>query len=176
MRCGLVVEHYAANALLWKDGSSMSLWGVQLVIGKLVTDEEFRLRFETRAHESLAKLCEQGIDLNDIEVAAFLETDPQLWSAMAKQVDRRLRPNRASRLARTTEARPHRAFTERERYVLRGIFEGRTNKRIAADIGVSEGAVKATLQHLFRKTQVRTRAQLVRMVIEGSLGPAQTSR
>jgi DNA-binding NarL/FixJ family response regulator len=61
-----------------------------------------------------------------------------------------------------------RALTERERHVLRGIFEGLTNKQIATDIGVSEGAVKATLQHLFRKTQVRTRAQLVRIVVEGS--------
>jgi FixJ family two-component response regulator len=70
-----------------------------------------------------AKLCEQGIDLNDMEVAAFLETDHLRWT---------------------------------------------DHKQIATDIGVSEGAVKATLQHLFRKTHVRTRAQLVRIVIEGS--------
>lgn len=153
----------------------MSQWGVQLVIGRLVADDEFRQRFEVRAHESLAKLCEQGIDLNDVEVAAFLETDPHLWSAMATQIDRRLRPSCASKASRTTP-RPHPAFTDRERHVLRGIFGGRTNKQIAADIGVSEGAVKATLQHLFRKTHVRTRAQLVRIVIEGPLGAGQTGR
>ena len=154
----------------------MSQWGVQLVIGKLVADEEFRDHFELRAHESLAKLCEQGIDLNDVEVAAFLETDPQLWSTMARQIDRRLRPGHASRVSRTAAQRPHRGFTDRERHVLRGIFEGRTNKQIASDIGVSEGAVKGTLQHLFRKTRVRTRAQLVRVVIEGPLSAGQTER
>ena len=143
----------------------MSLWGVQLVIGKLVTDEEFRRRFESRAHESLATLCEEGIDLNDIEVAALLETDTRIWSTMANQIDGRLRPSHVSKASRTAQ-QPRRTFTERERHVLRGIFEGQTNKQIAADIGVSESAVKATLQHLFRKARVRTRAQLVRMVIE----------
>ena len=60
-------------------------------------------------------------------------------------------------------------LTEREQQVLRGIFEGLTNKEIAAQIGVSEGAVKATLQQLFQKTRVRTRSQLVRIALEASL-------
>lgn len=63
-----------------------------------------------------------------------------------------------------------RLLTERERQVLRGIFEGLTNKEIAGQIGVSEGAVKATLQQLFQKTRVRTRSQLVRIALEESLG------
>jgi len=62
-----------------------------------------------------------------------------------------------------------RLLTEREQQVLRGIFEGLTNKEIAAQIGVSEGAVKATLQQLFQKTRVRTRSQLVRIALEASL-------
>jgi DNA-binding NarL/FixJ family response regulator len=154
----------------------MSQWGVQLVIGKLVADEDFRQRFEMRAHECLAKLCEQGIDLNDMEIAAFLETDQQLWSKMARQIDGRLRPNGVGRVPRTAVHKKNRALTHREQHVLRGIFEGLTNKQIATDIGVSEGAVKATLQHLFRKTHVRTRAQLVRIVIEGSSGALQFDR
>jgi DNA-binding NarL/FixJ family response regulator len=154
----------------------MSQWGVQLVIGRLVTDESLRQRFETRANESLAKLCEQGIDLTDTEVAAFIETDPQLWSTMARQIDPRLRPSRASRLSATAVKRGASGFTDRERSVLHGIFEGLTNKQIATDLGVSEAAVKATLQQLFRKTKVRTRAQLVRIVLEESLGAPQRGR
>lgn len=154
----------------------MSQWGVQLVIGKLMTDEEFRQRFEAGAHECLAKLCERGIDLSDKEVAAFLETDAQLWSQMARQIDRRFRLTAGSKLPKTPAHKVHTALTQRERHVLRGIFEGLTNKQIAADIGVSEGAVKATLQHLFRKTQVRTRAQLVRIVVEGSFGAPPSGR
>jgi DNA-binding NarL/FixJ family response regulator len=154
----------------------MSSWGVQLVIGKLVTDEAFRQRFEVRAQDSLAKLSEQGIELSDAEVAAFLETDPRLWSNVATQIDPRLRPSGPSKSARTAAQMAHRSLTERERQVLRGIFEGHTNKQIGVVIGVSESAVKATLQHLFRKTQVRTRAQLVRVVVEGSVGAPASGR
>jgi two-component system, NarL family, nitrate/nitrite response regulator NarL len=57
-------------------------------------------------------------------------------------------------------------FTERERQVLSFVFEGLANKEIAARIGVSEGSVKSTLQQLFSKTGVRTRSQLVRIVLE----------
>jgi len=67
------------------------------------------------------------------------------------------------------EEQPLRKLTEREQQVLRGIFEGLTNKEIAANIGVSESAVKAVLQQLFHKTRVRTRSQLVRIALEASL-------
>ena len=59
-----------------------------------------------------------------------------------------------------------RRFTEREQQVLSYVFEGFANKEIAARIGVSESSVKATLQQLFSKTGVRTRSQLVRIVLE----------
>jgi DNA-binding NarL/FixJ family response regulator len=60
-------------------------------------------------------------------------------------------------------------LTEREQEVLQGLFEGLTNKEIATRLGVSESAVKATLQQLFHKTRVRTRSQLVRIALEASL-------
>jgi DNA-binding NarL/FixJ family response regulator len=59
-----------------------------------------------------------------------------------------------------------RPFTEREQQVLSCVFEGLANKEIAARIGVSESSVKAALQQLFSKTGVRTRSQLVRIVLE----------
>jgi DNA-binding NarL/FixJ family response regulator len=59
-----------------------------------------------------------------------------------------------------------RPFSEREQQVLSCVFEGLANKEIAARIGVSESSVKATLQQLFSKTGVRTRSQLVRIVLE----------
>jgi DNA-binding NarL/FixJ family response regulator len=57
-------------------------------------------------------------------------------------------------------------FTQREREVLRGVFEGLSNKEIGARLGTSEAAVKSVLQQLFDKTGVRTRSQLVRLAIE----------
>jgi DNA-binding NarL/FixJ family response regulator len=58
------------------------------------------------------------------------------------------------------------ALNERERTVLDLLLEGLTNKRIADRLSITEGAVKATLQTLFEKTNVRTRAQLVRIALE----------
>jgi DNA-binding NarL/FixJ family response regulator len=85
--------------------------------------------------------------------------DPKVIQLMADRVDQR------------EEERVSPLLTEREQQVLRGIFEGLTNKEIGAQLGVSDGAVKATLQQLFQKTGVRTRSQLVRIALEGSLGP-----
>ena len=42
-------------------------------------------------------------------------------------------------------------FTERDRHVLRGVFEGLANKEIAQKLHVSESAIKASLQQLFRR-------------------------
>ncbi len=141
----------------------MSQWGVEIVIGRLLTDEVFRRRFETRGRESLAAVREHGIDLDDGEIAALLEGDARVWSQMASRIDRRLQ-----RQAAKTDGVA--SLTPRERRVLRGVFEGLTNKQIAVALDTTEAAVKATVQQLFRKTHVRTRAQLVRIAIERGLG------
>lgn len=59
-----------------------------------------------------------------------------------------------------------RPLTARERSVLRGVFEGLGNKEISTRLGISESTVKSVLQHLFEKTAVRTRGQLVRVAME----------
>jgi DNA-binding NarL/FixJ family response regulator len=74
---------------------------------------------------------------------------------------------------RIGEPDPGELLTPREQQVLRCIFEGLINKQIAVRIGVSQSSVKATLQHLFEKTGVRTRSQLVRFAIERSLETAK---
>ncbi len=71
------------------------------------------------------------------------------------------------------EGRLGKLLTEREQQVLQGLYEGLTNKEIASHLGVSETAIKATLQQLFQKTRVRTRSQLVRIALESSLGTAK---
>src|ERR1035437_1899144 len=85
-------------------------------------------------------------------------------------VDQRVIQTLADGVRYGEEQSSHKSLTEREQEVLRGIFEGLSNKEIAAQLGVSDGAVKATLQQLFQKTRVRTRSQLVRIALETSLG------
>jgi DNA-binding NarL/FixJ family response regulator len=84
--------------------------------------------------------------------------DPKVIQIMADRIDQQ-------------DERVNPLLTEREQQVLRGLFEGLSNKEIGAQLGVTDGAIKATLQQLFQKTGVRTRSQLVRIALEGSLGP-----
>jgi len=62
------------------------------------------------------------------------------------------------------------ALSDREHEVLLGVVGGLTNRGIGERIGVSEGSVKSSLQQLFSRAGVRTRSQLVRIALEGSLG------
>ena len=57
-------------------------------------------------------------------------------------------------------------LTERDKAILRFLFEGLANKEIASHLRVSEGAVKASISQLFHKLSVRTRAQLVKVALE----------
>jgi two-component system, NarL family, nitrate/nitrite response regulator NarL len=82
-----------------------------------------------------------------------------------------LDPKTARSLAAAPNPAPDKAtddatYTARERSVLDEIFNGLTNKEIAAKLNISEAYVKAVLQQLFSKTGVRTRSQLVRIVLE----------
>ncbi len=58
------------------------------------------------------------------------------------------------------------SLTSREIDVLRLLVQGLANKQIAANLEISESAVKNTLQQLFSKSGVRTRSQLVRVALE----------
>ncbi len=71
---------------------------------------------------------------------------------------------------RPERAAQKRRFTERESEVLRGVFEGLSNKEIGVRLDISESSVKAALQQLFQKTGVRTRSQLVRIALEEHRG------
>jgi DNA-binding NarL/FixJ family response regulator len=67
-------------------------------------------------------------------------------------------------------------LTDREQKVLLGILGGLTNRQIGNNIGFSEGSVKAVVQQLFDKAGVRSRSQLVRVALEGSLGATREFR
>jgi two-component system, NarL family, nitrate/nitrite response regulator NarL len=82
-------------------------------------------------------------------------------------LDSKLMQSIARKAGQMDDPHPRKPLTNREQQVLEGIFEGLTNKEIAARLGVSESAIKATLQQLFDKLNVRTRSQLVRVALEG---------
>ncbi len=63
---------------------------VELVIGRLVTDEAFRARFLRDPAATLAQFVEWGYELTSLEIAALEHTDPALWTRTAEQIDARL--------------------------------------------------------------------------------------
>lgn len=63
---------------------------IETVIGRLVTDEEFRSTFLSDPHQALAELLERGTHLTQAEIAALVATNSGLWGRVAEQIDPRL--------------------------------------------------------------------------------------
>lgn len=108
----------------------------------------------------------QGIFLKHSSPAQLVEAIRKLVAGEPWLDPRAMRSLIAGATSKSDEQRASQSLTPRERFVLQGVFEGLTNKEIAAQLQLSEGSVKAVLQQLFDKTGVRTRAQLVRIALE----------
>jgi hypothetical protein len=63
---------------------------VETVIGRLITDEEFRSRFMANPARTLLALRDTGLDLSRTEIAALVSTNPSIWQRAADAVDPRL--------------------------------------------------------------------------------------
>ncbi len=69
----------------------MSHRTIERIIGRLLTDEELRLKFTRFPKRTLAELGEQGWELNRVEVDALLTMEVRLWSDVARdRIDPRL--------------------------------------------------------------------------------------
>ena len=63
---------------------------IEMLIGRLITDEGFRTDFLDHPETTLVALCDHGWDLSRTEIAALVATDPALWTRTADALDRRL--------------------------------------------------------------------------------------
>ena len=63
---------------------------IEMLIGRLITDERFRTNFLAAPEETLNDLCALGLDLSRAEIVALLNTDPSLWIRAANDIDPRL--------------------------------------------------------------------------------------
>lgn len=63
---------------------------IELLIGRLITDEGFREQFLIAPEATLLALADQGLDLSRIEMAALIGTDPDVWVRAASALDPRL--------------------------------------------------------------------------------------
>jgi hypothetical protein len=63
---------------------------VEILIGRLLTDEAFRAAFDRDAADALTAFIESGYELTALEIAALRATSPDLWRRAADQIDPRL--------------------------------------------------------------------------------------
>jgi hypothetical protein len=63
---------------------------IEILIGRLVTDEAFRAAFRTNAVDALIGFTESGYELTALEISALCATKPDVWERAADQVDPRL--------------------------------------------------------------------------------------
>jgi hypothetical protein len=63
---------------------------VEMVIGRLITDEEFRARFSSDPDSTIRGLCDLGFDLSRTEIAALVNTNRSIWQTAADALDPRL--------------------------------------------------------------------------------------
>jgi hypothetical protein len=68
----------------------MSQKSVEIVIGRLATDEALRARFFANPAGTLRSQRECGLDLNLVEIEALLEMPTESWAVMAGWVHPRL--------------------------------------------------------------------------------------
>jgi hypothetical protein len=70
--------------------SPMAQSSVEILIGKLATDEEFRERFALDREKTLADFAAKGHELTRAELAALLATDVDRCARFAAGIDPRL--------------------------------------------------------------------------------------
>jgi hypothetical protein len=63
---------------------------IEILIGRLITDEQFRSDFLNDPQKTLIDLCDLGLELSPIEMAALVNTDSTLWARTASVIDPRL--------------------------------------------------------------------------------------
>jgi len=68
----------------------MAQRSIEIVIGRLVTDEAFRIAFRANTTATLTRFIESGYELTSVEIAALRATPADLWEQVAARVNDRL--------------------------------------------------------------------------------------
>ena len=68
----------------------MAQRSIEMLIGRLLTDERFRTEFLAAPAATLHDLCALGLELTAAEIGGLVSTNPALWRQGASQIDPRL--------------------------------------------------------------------------------------
>ena len=72
------------------DKESVTQRGIEIAIGRLLTDEEFRETFLSSPHVALGELLQRGTQLSHAEIGVLVAIDRALLVRVADQIDPRL--------------------------------------------------------------------------------------
>lgn len=72
----------------------MAQRNIEILIGRLLTDESFRSAFLRERMATLQQFSDVGYHLTELEIDAITRTSPDLWNSVAQQIDARLQKAR----------------------------------------------------------------------------------
>ena len=72
----------------------MAQRSIEVLIGRLITDEAFRNAFCEDSGIALAEFMKTGHELTAVEIESLMATQPDFWTLVAEQVDSRLQKAR----------------------------------------------------------------------------------
>jgi DNA-binding NarL/FixJ family response regulator len=130
--------------------------------------QEINVPYEiARVHVQIGLACR---DLGDVDGGRLeLETSRRLFAQLGATTDL----ERVERLLRAPGAPASNGLTAREVEVLRLIASGRTNRRIAADLRISEKTVARHVSNIFTKLDVSSRAAATAYAFQHKLVPGE---
>lgn len=176
-----VLAHFGdtASASLWLEQNQVDIILLDIDLG---TDSAEDFIFRTRTRQQDARILvvtggvseQEAVQLVRLGVVGILHKHnppdslcATIRKVMLGQVQMEatyLKPIMSSMDAFVQPSRQK--LTDRDRLLLRALFQGLGNKEIAGRLQISEGAVKASLRLLFQKFKVQSRSQLVRIALE----------
>ena len=69
----------------------MAQRSIEILIGRLITDDAFRSAFRSDVTTTLLRFIESGYELTTLEITALRTTSADVWELVADQIDPRLR-------------------------------------------------------------------------------------
>jgi DNA-binding NarL/FixJ family response regulator len=121
---------------------------------------QFRASMQCRGHKGNGEMF-----MADVWFSTYKENENPMLAAIIGDITDEASVGPPDSTA-PPESQEQISLTTRELDALKLLVQGLANKEIATRMAISESAVKNTLQLLFAKTGVRTRAQLVRVALE----------
>ena len=80
----------SAKDITSRGGVTVAQRTVESLIGRLITDEQFRRDFLADPEGTLRSFRDRGFELTSTEMAALVDTDRGLWERAADEIDPRL--------------------------------------------------------------------------------------